>query len=149
MLFNPGHEASHRRPISGSVDAATGPAFPDSASLESLRAAASDRTVRLDQLMKAGAWTDAALALMKLELPGWQLLRLVQDDGEWFCPLSRQLAVPAELDDTSDGCHGEPALAIWSAMLEARRRIGEGPRSGSVPSIRRVSGHQVCCDNFA
>jgi hypothetical protein len=114
-----------------------------------LRAAGSGRTARLDQLIKASAWTDVALALVKLELPGWQMRRLVNDGGDWLCALSRHPSLPCELDDTADGWHGEPALAIWSALLEARRRIGEGSRSGPVPSLRAVSGHRVCCDDFA
>jgi hypothetical protein len=100
-------------------------------------------------LIKAGAWTDAALALAKHELPGWQLRRLVYDEGEWLCSLSRQPNLPDELDDTADGCHATPALAIWSAVLDVRRRIDERCRNGSVPSIRPVSGQPVCCDNFA
>ena len=43
------------------------------------------KAARLDQLIKAGAWSDAALALIELELPAWKLRRLVYEDGEWFC----------------------------------------------------------------
>ena len=32
---------------------------------------------RIDQLIEAGAWSDAALALIELELPAWKLSRLV------------------------------------------------------------------------
>ena len=32
---------------------------------------------RIDQLIEAGAWSDAALALIELELPAWKLRRLV------------------------------------------------------------------------
>ena len=43
---------------------------------------------RAEQMIQSGAWTDAALALLALELPQWQLRRLVYDDGEWHCALS-------------------------------------------------------------
>jgi hypothetical protein len=33
--------------------------------------------VRIEQLIKAGAWSDAALALIEFELPAWKLRRLV------------------------------------------------------------------------
>src|SRR5262249_27688341 len=45
---------------------------------------------RIRQLSEAGAWTDAALALIELELPAWSLRRLVYEDGEWLCSLTRQ-----------------------------------------------------------
>src|SRR5262245_57142505 len=51
------------------------------------------RTAAFDKLMQlidAGAWTDAAMALLALELPQWKLRRLVFDDGEWLCCLSQQ-----------------------------------------------------------
>jgi len=38
---------------------------------------------RIDQLIEARAWNDAALALVELELPAWKLRRLVYEDGEW------------------------------------------------------------------
>ena len=37
-----------------------------------------------------GAWTDAALALIDLELPQWQFRRIAYDEGEWSCALSRE-----------------------------------------------------------
>src|SRR5690242_19785103 len=45
---------------------------------------------RLEQLIAAGAWTDAALVLVELELPAWSLRRLIREDEIWFCSLSRQ-----------------------------------------------------------
>ena len=33
------------------------------------------RKLGIDRLMKSGAWTDAALALVELELPQWKLRR--------------------------------------------------------------------------
>ena len=36
----------------------------------------SEQAARIDRLIEAGAWTDAALAVIALELPDWQLRRL-------------------------------------------------------------------------
>ena len=52
------------------------------------------RTERIGQLIHLGAWTDAALALIELELPQWQVRRLAYDDGEWYCALSRERELP-------------------------------------------------------
>ncbi len=35
-----------------------------------------DKTARLERLIQSGAWTDAALALIDLELPQWQGRRI-------------------------------------------------------------------------
>jgi len=45
------------------------------------------KAARIDQLIEAGGWDDAALALIELELPAWKLRRLVYEDGEWLCAL--------------------------------------------------------------
>src|ERR1700685_417664 len=65
--------------------------------LPALQAAGPD--ARLDRLIAAGAWTDAALALVELELRAWSVRRLVCDDGQWLCSLTRQPNLPAVLDD--------------------------------------------------
>jgi hypothetical protein len=106
---------------------------------------------RIDQLLEARAWVDAALALVELELPQWKLRRLVCENGEWFCSLSRQPDRPIELDETADGCHEMPPIAILLAFLEARRKAESARKSTSatVPPVRPASGQTVCCDNFA
>jgi hypothetical protein len=106
---------------------------------------------RLIRLIESGAFTDASLALLELELPQWKLRRLVYDDGEWHCALSKRLALPAELDETADANHEVLPLAILSAFVEARRRgmIADEGRPRSVPHVQPVQGHVVCCDNFA
>src|ERR1043166_4525688 len=58
----------------------------------------SEKTARLKQLSRSGAWTDAALALIDLELPLWQVRRLAYDEGEWHCALSRERELPDWLD---------------------------------------------------
>ena len=108
-------------------------------------------TRRLDQLIEAGAWSDAALALIELELPAWKLRRLVYEDGEWFCSLSKQPNVPVALDDTADACHEVLPLAILSAFVEARRKTSAMRKTSSptVPQVRPTSGYAICRDNFA
>jgi hypothetical protein len=103
------------------------------------------------RLIESGAFCDAALALLALELPQWKLRRLVYENGEWICSLSRGLALPAELDEMAEAHHESLPLAILSAFVEARRhsltRDEGGPKS--VPQVRPMRGYAICCDNFA
>ena len=80
--------------------------------------------VRIDQLIKAGAWSDMALALIEFELPAWKLRGLVYQDGEWLCSLSKQPNLPEEIDETADAVHEVLPLALLIAFVEARRRTG-------------------------
>jgi hypothetical protein len=107
--------------------------------------------VRIDQLINAGAWSDVALALIAFELPAWKLRRLVYQDGEWLCSLSKQPNMPEEIDETADAVHEVLPLAILSAFVEARRRTsaGRGTSSPAVRSIQPISDYAACCDNFA
>jgi hypothetical protein len=106
--------------------------------------------VRFDQMVKSGAWSDAALMLIQLELPAWKLRRLVLDDGEWLCSLSRQPNLPVEIDDTADASHKIMPLAILSAFLEAQRRPGATQQARlSVPQITSSADRLVNCDNFS
>src|ERR1700676_2271611 len=61
----------------------------------------SGKTARMERLIESGAWTDAAIALIESEMPGWKMRRLVYENGEWFCSLSRQPNMPADLDTTA------------------------------------------------
>jgi hypothetical protein len=109
------------------------------------------KAARINQLIEAGAWNDAALALVELELPAWKLRRLVYEDGEWHCSLSRQPNLPVALDDTADASHEVLPLAILSAFVEARRRASAMRETSlqTVPHVRPTSGYAICCDNFA
>ena len=93
------------------------------------------KTARLARLIQSGAWTDAAIALIDLELPFWQVRRLAYDDGEWYCALSRQRELPDWLDQSIEGRHADLALAILSAFVEARRVNAPESRT-SVPDAR-------------
>jgi hypothetical protein len=106
---------------------------------------------QLDRLIEAEAWTDAALALIELELPGWKLRRLAYEDGEWICCLSRQPNLPVQIDDTADATHEVLALALLSAFVEARGRTSNDSRisPATVPHVKSTSATAICCDNFA
>jgi hypothetical protein len=105
---------------------------------------------QIDRLIKSDAWTDAALALLELELPAWKLRRLVREGGEWICSLSRQPNLPATLDDTVDASHELMPLAILLAFVQARRSSEETRQFiSAVPAVQSVMCERVCCDNFA
>ena len=110
----------------------------------------SGKTARMERLIESGAWTDAAIALIECELPAWKLRRLVYENGEWFCSLTRQPNMPANLDDSTDAAHEILPLAILRAFVEARRRIKvtTDAASGS-PQLQQAADDVVCCDNFA
>ncbi len=106
---------------------------------------------RVIRLVESGAFADATLALLELELPQWKLRRLIREDDEWHCSISKQLGLPAELDDMAEANHESLPLAILSAFVEARRHsltVSEGRRK-SVPQVRPTQGYAICCDNFA
>lgn len=111
----------------------------------------SNVAVRFERLINSAAWTDVALALIEIELPRWKLRRLVLDDGEWHCSLSKTPDLAIEIDETADGNHGVLALAVLQAFLQARRMNSAFCRSGSpaVPRVWPAPAYIVCCDNFA
>src|ERR1700682_417546 len=111
----------------------------------------SDKTARIEQLIGSEAWTDAALALIDLELPLWQGRRIAYDEGEWYCALSRERELPDWLDSSIEARHPDLALAILSAFAEAQRISAPSSRT-SVPIVSgdaRPLYEAVCCDNFS
>jgi hypothetical protein len=110
-----------------------------------------EKTARIERLIGSEAWTDAALALIDLELPLWQIRRLAYDDGEWYCALSRARELPDWLDQSVESRHADLALAILSAFVDAERLASPQSRT-SVPAVPRDANplyDPVCCDNFA
>jgi hypothetical protein len=97
----------------------------------------SEKATRLAQLIHSGAWTDAALALIDIELPLWQIRRLAYDDGQWYCALSRERELPDWLDQSIETRHADLALAILNALVEARRVSAPEGRT-SVPDARGI-----------
>src|SRR5258708_5757791 len=111
----------------------------------------SEKTVRIEQLIRSEAWTDAALALIDLELPLWQVRRIAYDEGEWYCALSRQRELPDWLDRSVEAHHADLALAILSALVDAQR-ISAPQSRPSLPVVSRDANplyEPVCPDNFA
>jgi hypothetical protein len=110
----------------------------------------SEKSARVEQLIRSGAWTDAALTLIDLELPLWQVRRIAYDEGEWYCALSRQRELPDWLDQSIETRHADLSLAILSAFVEAQR-ISAPSSQTSVPTVKRSAPfyEPVCSDNFA
>jgi hypothetical protein len=106
---------------------------------------------RIEQYIQSGAWTDAVLALLALELPQWQVRRLVYDAGEWHCALSRQRELPDWVDQPVETSHPDLSLAVLSALVDAQR-VGVFPTvTASVPAFAGTESLYMpfCCDNFA
>ena len=111
----------------------------------------SEKTARIEQLIHSGAWTDAALALIDLELPFWHIRRLAYDDGEWYCALSRERELPDWLDQPIEVRHVDLALAMLSAFVEAQR-VSEPESRASVPAVKAAAPdfyEAVPIDNYS
>jgi hypothetical protein len=118
------------------------------------RISLSDRTarsVRIKKLIEAGAWADAALALIESELSQWKLRRMAYDEGQWYCALSRQRELPEWLDQAVEASHTNLALAILSVYIETLRQteVSREPSRPSVPQLRAEQYERLCCDNYA
>jgi hypothetical protein len=85
------------------------------------------KTVRFEQLLACGAWTDAALELAMLTGPGWSLQRLCRVDADWVCTLTQHPGTPDWLDDAAEASHPTPALAIVGALLGAKAKEARMP----------------------
>jgi len=106
---------------------------------------------RVARLIESDAFADATLAVLEFELPQWKLRRLIYEDGEWHCSLSKHIGLPAHLDELAEASHESLPLAMLSAFVEARCHslcAGEG-RPWSVPQVWSTRGYAICCDNFA
>jgi hypothetical protein len=105
-------------------------------------------TTGIEKLIEAGAWTEAALAVIELELPTWKLRRIVHENGAWLCSLTRQPNLPVGLDESVDAVHAVLPLALLQAFIEARRAgHHDDAVKSSVPHIRPAHNAMIC-DNF-
>jgi len=110
-----------------------------------------EKIARIERLIQTGAWTDAALALIDLELPLWQVRRIAYDGGEWYCALSRERELPDWLDQSIEAHHPDLPLAILSAFVDAQCVAAPSSRT-SVPMVPRAASavyEPVLTDNFA
>ena len=117
--------------------------------IPALRAAG--KAAQLDRLVAAGAWTDAAFALIALELPAWQVRRLWREENAWFCSLS-QRPRPGRRRWTTPptppmrNCRFAILLAFCKrAVMSALAVGGRSP----IPHMQQAADGSVCCDNFA
>lgn len=113
--------------------------------------ARAESLTRIIRLAEMGAWTEATLELIQLELPRWTVRRLVYDNGEWLCSLSQQPNLPIALDDCAEASHEVLPLAMLCAFLEARRRRHGAQESVSaVPQVTQTPvDHIMCCENYS
>jgi hypothetical protein len=109
-----------------------------------------ERAAHAEQMIAQGAWTDAVLAVLALELPQWQLRRLAYDAGEWHCALSRQREMPEWLDQSIEAHHADLPMAILRAFIGARQASGPAMRSSvpAAPHLPREPYEPVLSDNF-
>jgi hypothetical protein len=112
------------------------------------RAESLTRVIRLAEM---GAWTEASLALIQLELPRWTARRLIYESGEWLCSLSQEPNMPMALDDCAEASHEVLALAMLCAFLEAcRKRHGPQESVSAVPQVAQPSvDHIMPCENYS
>jgi len=108
------------------------------------------KTAQIERLIASSAWTDAALALIDLELPLWQVRRIAYDEGEWYSALSRERELPDWLDQSIEAHHTDLALAMLSAFVEARQTSARASRPSGPAVPREVNPlyEPVSCDNF-
>jgi hypothetical protein len=109
-----------------------------------------ERTAHLMRLIEVEAWADAAMALVELELPMWQVRRIAYDDGEWHCALSRERELPDWLDAAVEARHAVLALALLSAFVEVRALTADAARP-SVPYVRLAPDplyEPIACENL-
>ena len=109
-----------------------------------------EKTAKIKRQIESAAWTDAALALIDLELPQWQLRRIAYDEGEWHCALSRERELPDWLDQSIETHHPDLPLAILNAFFDAQRIAAPSTRTSvlTVPRDAKALYEPVCCDNF-
>ncbi len=108
-----------------------------------------DGAARIERLIRSGARIDAALALIALELPQWQLRRIAYDDGEWHCALSRTRELADWLDQCAEGRHADLALALLDAFVEAQRIATSSREPSVLPPLTDAMYEPMCCDNFS
>ena len=109
-----------------------------------------EKTARVERFIDSEAWIDAGLALIELELPLWQVRRIAYDGGEWYCALSRERELPDWLDRYIEVHHGDLALAILGAFIDAYR-VSLSQVSPSVPAVscdRSAFYEPIRCENF-
>lgn len=103
----------------------------------------------LERPIESGAWIDATLALLALEMPQWQVRHVTYDAGQWHCALSLQRDLPDWLDCSITTCHPDLCLAMLTALVDTKRDRLSVAEGSVVNSPRNSLDLSFCCDNFA
>jgi hypothetical protein len=111
-----------------------------------LGANAREGIVRLTQ---TGAYVDATLTLIELELPQWKLRRLEHEEGNWYCVLSKQPWVPLGFDEKVEAIHQILPLAILIALVQARHFSLLSAMGSSILQVKPATIYAVSCDNYS
>jgi hypothetical protein len=101
------------------------------------------------RLSQNGAYVDAALTLIELELPQWKLRRLEYDEGNWYCALSKQPWLPLGFDQMVEAIHQILPLAILIALVQARDVSLFSSMASSGPHVKPATIYAVSCDNYS
>jgi hypothetical protein len=112
------------------------------------------QAAKIDRLIASEAWTEAALALVELELPQWRLHRLVYEENKWVCWLGQQWDPRVWHSDCAETRRQSLPLAVLGALIEAQQcseplsmRAASSVQQGGAKSGLPVE--TICCDNFA
>lgn len=90
------------------------------------------------RLIEAQAWLDLGFWLIGWELPDWSIHRLSCDDQRWNCVICvRGLAINW-IEDVAEFQHGDPALAIFGALVQAQILKMQGRAPSNVTPFRRI-----------
>ena len=90
------------------------------------------------RLIGAEAWVDLGFWLIGWELPDWVIHRLSCDDSRWNCAICvRGLAINW-VEDVAEFQHGNPALAILGAFVQAQVQKAQGHGPSNVTVFRRM-----------
>src|SRR5882762_2433814 len=103
------------------------------------RLSAPGEAVQLHQLIEAGALTEAAFAVIQLELPLWQIRRITYDEGEWTGPS------PGSANSQSGWTRRSrlPMPALRSQLsASTSKRFGKLKRQESLAGCR-YRGHEM------
>ena len=103
----------------------------------------------IDRLTQTGAYVDATLTLIELELPQWKLRRLEYDDGNWYCVLSKQPWLPLGFDEKVEAIHQILPLAILIALVQARHFSLLSAMGSSILQVKPATIYAVSCDNYS
>jgi hypothetical protein len=108
---------------------------------------------KIDRLIASEVWTEAALALVELELPQWRLHRLVCEENTWVCWLSQQWAPRVWHSDCAETRRQSLPLAVLGALIEAQQ-CSEPLSMRAASSVLQCGAKSglpvetMCCDNF-